>query len=427
MPHESASRSPMRCLWIARYIPYPADAGAKVYSASMAQSLARAGASVRFMGFGNTDAIPPHAAADVEWVSIPNGKRSEVAGLFSRLPVAAAIDSTRSYAAAIERELREPWDAIVLDGYGTGWALGRCLRHRRHLCERRPVLVHVSHNHEEQLWRTMAREASVSFAKRVALWQNYLKVRALERKLARSVDLLSAITEEDRRSLGAALPEDRVLTLTPGYSGPTACERTIDRHVPRRVILVGSFRWIMKQENLARFVELADPVFSANGIELDVVGDVPDELAATLRERSRATRFHGFVADIAPLLMQARLAVVPEAIGGGFKLKFLDYVFARVPIATLSRAVTGLPEELRRATLAREQLPALVDAIVAHIDRVEELNGMQERALEAGRSAFCWDERGRRLRQAIAHLRHERPTLQLPADSGEKLPAATST
>lgn len=426
MPRESSSRSPMRCLWIARYIPYPADAGAKVYSAGMAESLARAGASVRFMGFGNTDAIPSHAA-HVEWISIPNGKRSEVAGLFSHLPVAAAIDATRSYAATIERELRAPWDAIVFDGYATGWALGPCLRHCQWPGAPRPVLVHVSHNHEEQLWQTMAREANTSSARRFALWQNYRKVRALERKLAGNVDLLSTITEEDRRSLGAALPDHRVLTLTPGYSGPTAAERTIDRHVPRRVIIVGSFRWIMKQENLVRFVELADPVFSANDIALDVVGDVPDELVATLRKRSRATRFHGFVADVAPLLMQARLAVVPEAIGGGFKLKFLDYVFGRVPIATLARAVAGLPEELRRATLAREELPALVDAIVAHIDRLGELNGMQERALAAGRSAFCWDERGRRLWQAIAHLRHERRALQPAAASGEKLPAATST
>ena len=48
----------MKCLWIARYMPYPLDAGAKVYSAKLAEALAAAGCSVTFLGFGAADAAP---------------------------------------------------------------------------------------------------------------------------------------------------------------------------------------------------------------------------------------------------------------------------------------------------------------------------------------------------------------------------------
>ena len=394
----------MRCLWISRYIPYPLDEGAKVYSARLAESLAGAGAFVRYLGFGDVSC----AAAEhrVEWVAVPGEKRRRVAALFSSLPVAAAIDATAAYSALLEQQLREGWDAIILDGYGTGWALRRCRQNAAEHGSRAPVLLHVSHNHEEALWRSMAHHGSGLLPKRLALWLNYRKVRSLERKVVRGVDLITAITEEDAAAL--AQPQSRTLTLTPGHTGWIAPPRVISAATPRRVIIVGSFRWLMKQENLARFLEIVDPVFRDNGIALDVVGDVPDELLATLRLRCQATHFHGFVDDIAPYLGQSRIAVVPELIGGGFKLKFLDYIFARVPVATLSQAAAGLSPQLRQQMICSDDLRALVAGIVGSIDDIDMLNSMQQRAFDAGQALFRWEDRGQQLRHAIARLRHER-------------------
>ncbi len=400
----------LRCLWIARYIPYPMDAGAKVYSALLAQSLAQAGVSVRLMGFGSLQHVP--AATPVEHVSVPSEQRSQLLALLSRLPIAAAIDATRTYQQLLAQQLSEAWDVIVLDGYGSGWALQRCLEYARQHAPRRCVLVHVSHNHEEVLWQSMARDAQVSLPRRWALWQNYRKVRALERRLTRSVDLLSVITSEDAATLGAQLPVQRVLTLTPGYEGCSAQQRRIGPQTPRRVLLVGSFRWVMKQENLTRFLERADPAFNEHGIELDVVGDVPEELLAKLQPRCKATHFHGFVPDVAPYMARARLAVVPEVIGGGFKLKFLDYFFGRVPVVTLSAAAAGLPQVLRGAIFSCADLSSMVATIVSHIDRLELLNDQQERAWSASSALFRWRDRGVQLRQAIVQVAHEWRTAQ---------------
>jgi len=381
------------------------DAGAKVYSAKLAESLAASGVTVRFMGIGESAGIPAQCA-HVDWLPIGSGRRSNIVALFSPLPNAAAIDASDAYTLALQQQLEEDWDAIVLDGYGTGWALEPCVRYRAKRMVGRTSLIHVSHNHEEKLWRAMARDSRVSPLRKLILWQNYRKVRALERRIVRAVDLLTTITDEDRASLGRELGEKRTLTLTPGYDGWTARERRIGPQTPRRVMLMGSFRWVVKQENLARFIELADPLFHRNGIELDIVGDVPEELASTLRRRCRATRFHGFVKDVAGLFADARIAVVPEAIGGGFKLKFLDYFFGRVPVATLSHAAAGLPQELRQQTLSCDSLPALIDAIIDNIDRLDDLNRMQERAYLQSSARFTWHERAANLRNAIASKQH---------------------
>lgn len=421
MPPEAAARSAtakpprnslssvapagLKCLWIARYIPYPLDAGAKVYSAKLAESLAASGVMVRFMGIGEDTAIPAHCA-HVDWLPVSHGRRSNIVALFSPLPNAAAIDASDAYTLALQQQLQEDWDAIVLDGYGTGWALEPCVRYRAGRAVGRTRLIHVSHNHEERLWRAMARDSRASPLRKLVLWQNYRKVRTLERRIVRSVDLLTAITDEDRTSLGATLGDKRTLTLTPGYDGWVAPERRISTDTPRRVILMGSFRWVVKQENLARFVELADPSFSRNGIELDVVGDVPEELLANLQRQCRATRFHGFVKDVAGLFANARIAVVPEAIGGGFKLKFLDYFFGRVPVATLGHAAAGLAQELREQTLACDSLPELVETVIAHIDRLDELNRLQQRAFACSSARFTWHERAINLREAIVSQQH---------------------
>ncbi len=394
----------MRCLWIARYIPYPSDEGAKVYSANLAQSLADSGVAVRFTGFGDAGAVPI-AAANIEWLAVPGEKRNKAIASLSGWPIAAAVDATKAYRALLEAQLREPWDAIVFDSYATGWALDRCLAYRNEWQAHQTVLVHVSHNHEQLLWGSMAREARGSALRRLALRRNAHKVSALERRIVGIADLLTTITDEDLQSLGADLQHNRSLVLTPGYLGWIAHERHITAATPRRVIIMGSFKWVVKQENLARFVETADPIFKQHGIELDIVGEVPQPLLGTLRAGCRATHFHGFVSDVEPYLTNARIAVVPESIGGGFKLKFLDYIFGRVPVATVSQAVAGLPAELQRVMLSNDDLNELIRKIVSHIDRFDELNWMQERAFTIAKSQFNWGTRGERLRLAIDNVR----------------------
>lgn len=403
----------MRCLWISRYIPFPSNEGAKVYSANLAQSLARSGVFVRFIGFGDANAVP-ESAAGVEWLAVPGKRRSKALAAFSDRPIAAAVDATDAYGALLEEQLREHWDAVVLDSYATGWALDRCLAYRNERPDHPPVLVHVSHNHEEALWGAMAREARGSALRRWVLRRNAGKVGALERRMVRSADLVTAITDEDRRALGADAEHIRVLTLMPGYNGWVAGERPIASATPRRVIIMGSFNWIVKQENIARFVEIADPIFKEHGIELDVVGEMPQALLTALRARCRATHFHGFLTDVAPLLRCARIAIVHESIGGGFKLKLLDYIFARVPIATVSQAVAGLSDELRRAMLTNDSQTGLIADIVSHMDRFDELNRMQERAFSLGNEQFQWAVRGDEFRQAIFDVRQQRRAMQAP-------------
>ena len=254
------------------------------------------------------------------------------------------------------------------------------------------------------MWKAMARESRVSLPKKLALWQNYCKVRALERRLIGSVDLITTITAEDAHAYAMQAADKRTVVLTPGYSGWIAPDREISGDGPCRVVLMGSFRWVVKQENLRRFVEMADEAFAKEGIQFDVIGDVPQALLDQLQPVARATKFHGFVEDIAPFFSKARLAVVPELIGGGFKLKILDYVFGRIPVASITAAAAGLPDSIRMNMLCRDDLRQLVDSIIQVIRKPWQLNTMQQQAFAAAQMHFQWRDRGQQLRHAVESL-----------------------
>jgi glycosyltransferase involved in cell wall biosynthesis len=231
----------------------------------------------------------------------------------------------------------------------------------------------------------------------------------LENRLVSQVDVLTTITHDDALAYSTQVARRRrplkALVLTPGYEGQMRTARHITAATPRHVAMLGSFRWSIKQENLRRLLAVADAEFARHGIVLDIIGDVPEELRNELSAKARATRFHGFVADPAALLEQARIALVPEVVGSGFKLKLLDYMFARVPVFSLKAALAGLPDTLRAFTVNCDSLEELIAAVIRNIDDVVSLDELQNNAASMAQELFRWQDRGTALANLIAQLR----------------------
>jgi glycosyltransferase involved in cell wall biosynthesis len=373
--------------------------GDKIYSGNLAKALAEAGADLTLVGIQPASDSPVPRNWPIKWNIVPGEARSTLRSLFSAKPLVAAAYATREYRKKIAELAKYEWDFVVFDQYGLGWALPLFLSEMAGA--KSPVLVHVAHDHEATLLESLYRDFRGSFAKRLVLWQNYRKARSFEKNIASRVDLITAITEEDANKFRRDAPGTNIVVLKPGYSGTVSSRQRITADTPRRVILVGSFHWIAKQENLRRFIAIADPAFAAKGIELQIVGSIPSAFASELTRSTVATSVTGFVTSIEPYMEAARIAVVPEVIGGGFKLKFLDYIFSRTPVATLSNAAAGLPKDVLDAMLCRDTLESLVQDIGDLIDHLPKLNAMQETALSKAEALFRWQDRGIALLTAI--------------------------
>ena len=130
-----------------------------------------------------------------------------------------------------------------------------------------------------------------------------------------------------------------------------------------------------------------------------MVGNVPDHLTA--KNHFQTTRFLGFVDNLEPIFRSVRIGVVAERTGGGFKLKTLDYIFNRVPIAAIRGSIAGLPLTAGLHYLSFASMWELAQGVSDAIDNIERLNNLQEAAFAECRACFDWAERGRALHDAL--------------------------
>ena len=410
----------VRCLWLARLIPLPPSSGERIYTARLAQALAAAGASVTFMGLATSAAssLPAAEAFErrIEWSIVPGRPNPTVLALVSPLPLVAARFGTRDYAQHLRTMLRaRDFDAVILDQYAMAWAIGHIQGSKRN--GTRPLIAHISHNFETKLAADIARNFRGNLFRKAALHANAWKTAKAELSLARGADMIVANTAEDAKSLARLSPSSAKLVVPPAYHGPRAPDRRIVQAMPRRVAIVGSYRWTPKQMNLSAFLEAADPILQDAGIGIDVVGEGPDSFRKAWEAKVQATRFLGFVDNLGEFLAQRRMGLVIEETGGGFKHKALNYVFSRVPIAAIKGSMAGLPLIQGLDYLSFESMRELAQGVAAVIDDFERLNSLQQAAYEKCDSGFDWSARGRTLFDAIqqALKRQRDPRVRSPA------------
>ena len=396
----------MRCLWIGRDCPYPADSGDLIYSSNLLESFRDAGATVTAL-HRRRPATEAALAPGVEWDLVASKTRREIGSLLTRSPNISHRYNTTSLREALAAQLDREWDAILLDHIGAGWALPQV---RGHLTQRpETVLVYLSQNHEASTRRAVARNASGNPLRRAALRYDAWKAGVLERSVVAAAELIGVVTPDDAAAFAAhGTDADNIVILLPGYLDRVVESRTITSDLPRRAVVVGSFDWVAKRMNLEELVDVADARFAAAGAELLVVGRGPEPWLDRLRARTRATRFTGMVDDVVAYLDDARIGLVAERSGGGFKIKVLHYVFNRVPVAALEGSLAGVPLVPGDSDIEAPSIDALVDRVLAVIDDVDELDRLQRAAFAACAGAFDWGSRGRALYDAISERRRTR-------------------
>lgn len=371
----------------------PLNTGDRLYTAGLAAALARAGARVKFLGLRSIDdTSAPREGLDeaVLWEEVAGSPATTFKALGSRYPVVAARHFTNEYVKALRRELSSgQYDAVVLDQYGMVWALPELRRGPG-----RALTVHIAHDFESEVTRQIARSYEGSSIKKVALHLNAVKTRWAELELAKNCDVVVSLTSEDAGEFRKLSSNHVTLVIPPGYSGEKLARREITSATPRRVVLIGSFQWIAKQINLENFLNSAANNIQRAGVDLQVIGSIPSDLRLRLASEFPFVSFRGFVPDIAAEMAEARLALVIDEVGGGFKLKILDYIFNRCPIAAVRASLGGVPPDLQRHFLTASTAVELSSLLVNRIDDFDFLNSVQVEAFDAADALFDWDKCG---------------------------------
>lgn len=396
----------MRCLWITFADPEPPYNGQFVYSGGLIRSFADAGAQLDVLALSQRSSYRHNGLREgrVTWWLGGLRRMPQWSSLGSRLPNIAKRCRTPLMQQLLQERLGEGhWDTIVFDGLSAVWALDAVVN-RYPDPKRRPKIVHVSHNHEESCRRSVLSDEQTGFLKRQALRWDGVKIALTERALVRISDLVTAITPEDRDAYRAQWPDKPIEVLTPGYRGRAVGSRRISERDPRRAVIVGTFDWIAKRINMERFITAADSVFAKKGIQLQIIGSGDPAFIRSMQEKVKATKFTGTVERVESYLDEARVAIVPEQVGGGFKLKVLDYVFNRIPILALNGSAAGVPLKNNESILFFSSHDELANGVMRSIDQLDRLNHLQDAAYSACCDQFDWSSRGQRLATALGSL-----------------------
>jgi glycosyltransferase involved in cell wall biosynthesis len=405
----------MHCLWLTLADPDPATNGQLIYSKGLIEAARDAGAALRVIGLARRES--PRSVRKllgIDWRLAEEQVQSPWRRQLSPVPVVAHRGNAPDMKRLLDQALAErPWDAIVFDSLSSGWALGAVARHCRQSLAP-PRVVYLSHNHEVTVARRIVKEARG--LRRVAKVIDYLKVRRLERRLVAAADLVTSNTPDDCRRFAAGAKGRSIVFLPPGYAGPRIEARTIDDSVPRRAILVSSLDWPPKRAAVEAFLATATAMLAREGVELQVVGEAEPAYLETLRRRFPSVDFVGRVDDVRPYMRQARLALVPDLLGG-FKLKGLDYVFNRLPILAMRIALPGMPLEGGTNIGLYDSHAALADGVVELIDDFPRLNAWQAAAYDACADRFDWLRIGHHLVQHIDKAERLSPTARRDAST----------
>lgn len=388
---------PPHILWLTWIDPYPEQDGQRLYSGRLIDAVAAAGARINVLCFSSETPIQRkrEPARGISWWTVPRRERPKWASVFSSLPNVAYRCATEEMKVNLRRMVASGyWDKVVFDGLSAGWALP-ILEPIRDSCGGRPDFIYVAHNHEESTRADVAADyRGLDPLMRFALFRDARKAGRLERHLVDAADLVTAITPEDAEKFRQNAPDKHMAVLPPGYGGQPVRHREITADTPRLAVIAGSFDWVAKRMNLEAFLARADPVFAKAGIRLRVVGGGPSGYLEKLAPRMRATEFLGRVPRIAPHIADARIAIVPELTGGGFKLKVLDYVFNRLPVLAIAGSTAGTPLKTPMSMLAYASMESLVEGVVRAIDDLPLLNRLQNCAYDTCVQRFDWGRRG---------------------------------
>lgn len=380
-----------RILYLTQVFPYPpAVAGDAVYSRGMIESWSTVADLTVICADGGAD--PRDGIAGVDW-RIAGEQRSGRAGSVpSRFPLIAWKGATRSYRRVLRDFLRDPgWDAIVLDNLGLAHALPEAEKYQRR--NPRTKLIYVSIEWEYPTRAAKYASYEMGLAQRTAARLDLRKIERWEKALISRSDVVTVINPSDLEPFRRIDPTRKYLPVLPGYSGPVLRSREITDDVPRRVLILGGRRPEQKQRVLLDWLAASDTKMADLGVEVAVVGDIPDDLRRRIELTYPNVNVIGFADDLKGLIAGARAGLIVDTVGSGFKLRLLSHVFQRLPIVGLSHAIDGLPTPEGKGYLAAPTIDELVQLVCRVVDDPAALNAVQDRAFSDCELEFSWDQR----------------------------------
>jgi glycosyltransferase involved in cell wall biosynthesis len=352
-------------------LPYPADDGGKIGILGILNAFLRLGHEVRLGGFDEEGRAAEFGAAvgtrldrwfceDIPRRRVWRAKARVAAGIGTYL-----VDKywSRSFAAQVLAEY-DQWrpDLVHLDHSHMG-SYGLFLKSRRP----RAVVCMRAHNVESIIWRRRADLAADALRRSVFGRQADLSERA-ERELFSRMDGIISISRVDTETIRRQAPDARLYEMPAGYEINRAVNQREAIGTDPRLCFVGSLDYTANRDGLGWFIAEIWPELRRSFPKATLAVAGRSATPVDFLQAVPGVTYRGFVADVSEVTDAADIAVVPLRIGGGIRLKILDFLSRGMPVISTAVGAEG-------TTLEHEGIPVVLvaDAPAQFVERLRSL------------------------------------------------------
>lgn len=383
----------MNFIMLTHEYPYPANYGGHVYTSKLIENMIDAGHSLSVISTHpeTSELADQRYHSRFRFFSKIRGKQWRYAT--TRVPYMVmrylSGEATQKLAQAVD-DFGGQVDAIYVDYLGLGWMFPEIEGIFRDRGRPVPECIYVSHNVETDVRDLVARGYKGNPLIKRFLAYDAARTRKFELDMVKACGLVTTITEEDAKRFGEIGQVRQHYVLSPGYKGKTVAARTMDAGLPRSITLLGNRLTVMKKIVLDEFLEHNYNKLSDAGIGVEIAGPMKDDDLGRYRRDFGAFTYHGFVEDLDPLLGKVRIGLIADKVGGGFKHRFLTYVFSRVPIMAPRDSTAGLPLVEWEDYIPFDEPSEIAGLLQQHLDDLDMLNRIQNSAFQKCAEKFSY-------------------------------------
>ena len=306
---------------------------------------------------------------------LPNSFPSYAWNLLDPLPWPIRRYASREFARRTQDLIRsDQYDLILFNSLHSATTLPAV----REATDRPCVLL--AHNVQSTIMRLYARHQA-SVPRRLYATIQWRKMLSFESRACAGFDLVTALSDVDRRELEALAPGVDVRTIPLMLDiGSIAAESAEKEDFD--ILFVGYLGWAPNLDSLRWFL---DTIFERvrkrrPGTALTIAGAAAPSWIEKKACASEDIRFLGQVDDIYGLFGRARVLVVPLRIGSGVRLKIVEAMAARCAVVSTSKGCEGLDLSPGEHLEIADTPEAFADAVVALLESPERRAALCERA-----------------------------------------------
>jgi len=259
------------------------------------------------------------------------------------------------------------------------------------------------HSIESELLRLRASHIGSAFA------AEYLRLQArrverIEQESCPRFDTNVMMSAIDARRLVELAPGTRTYVAPNGVNTEVYTPQT-NHTVPGRVVFLGPTYMFPNKDAINFFVEQCWQRVLARhpGATLALIGKITAQDRAAL-ESNPGVICEGFVPDIRPHLSAASCCIAPLRVGGGTRLKILDYWAMGKPVVSTSIGCEGLETEDGVNILIRDNPEGLADAVAEVLANPVLQTSLAQGGRQTAEAIYSWDTIGRGLRDCYTRL-----------------------